>query len=174
MSRVRPTYGMGFFFVRETGLVEEVIVFDYYDPDEVYKLIVQNEEKLKEEKNTLAKNMQFYLDSEEVKINSKPVHPKVVGVDIGFRGSYKRPYIIFFIAFIGEFRRGVNTYEDWYEPEIAEYDYSAVWLFPTKARVLRADLGVPFTLIDGRILMFSVSSGSQIRGYERIDFEVAG
>ncbi|MEM2024881.1 MAG: hypothetical protein QXW94_01140, partial [Desulfurococcaceae archaeon] len=96
MSSITPVYGMGLFFVRETGLVEQLIVFDYHDPSEYYKSIAQSRDKLEDEKKLLARNMQSFLDDEEVKINSKPVYPRVLGVDVGFCGSYRHPYVVFF------------------------------------------------------------------------------
>lgn len=173
-SKVTPVYATGFFFVRETGLVEEIVVFEYYDPGEEYREITSDRRKTEEEKSRLARNMQLFLDSEDVRINNKPVYPRVLDVEIGFRGDYKYPYITFIIVFIGELRKGLNVYEDYYEPEVAEYDYRVYWFFPTKARVIKADLDVPYTLLDkGRVLLFAVPKGSRVRGYERIEFEIA-
>jgi hypothetical protein len=173
MSDLTPIYGLGLFLVRETGLIEQVIIFDYHDPLEEYKSIVTNKQKLEEEKSLLMKNMQFFLDQEEVKINGKQVYPRVVDVEIGFKSDYKYPYIVFFIMFIGELRKGVNIYEDKYEPDIAEYDYRVYWFFPLKARVINADLDVPYSLINnGRVLLFTVNKNTKIKGYEKIEFEM--
>ena len=173
MSRFKPVYGLGLFFVRETGLIEQSIVFEYHDPDEEYKEIVLDENRWREEKKLLSSNMQYFLDEEIVEINNKRVYPRVVDVEIGFKGDYKNPYIFFIIQFIGEFYKGINIYEDSYKPEITEYDYRVYWFFPLRARVLKADLGVPYTLLDkGRILSFHVSTGTRIRGYEKIEFEI--
>lgn len=170
---LKPEYALGIFFVRETGLVEQIVVFDYYDENEEYKSIISDRRKLEDEKALLAKNMQSFLDAEEVRINGKPVYPRVIDVDIGFRTSYKYPYITYLIVFHGELKRGVNVYEDTYEPEVAEYNYRVYWIFPSKSRILRADLGVPYTLLDkARVLMFTVTAGTRIRGYERIEFEI--
>jgi len=103
----------------------------------------------------------------------KRTYPKVVDIEIGFREDYKHPYISFFIVFLGEFKKGVNVYEDEYEAEVAEYPYTVYWVFPLKARVVSADLGVPYTILgNGRILSFTVPRGTRIRGYERIEFEL--
>ena len=170
---MKPLYGLGCFFVRETGLVEQIVLFEYYDEAEEYRSVVSDPKRLEEEKATLAENMQRFLDSEDVRINGKSTYPRVVDVEVGFRGDYKHPYIAFFIVFQGELRRGVNTYEDAYEPEVAEYEYRVYWVFPLKARVLKADVGVPYTLLGGgRILTFKVAAGTRTKGYERIDFEL--
>lgn len=172
-NKVVPIYGLGLFYVRESGLVEQVVVFEYYDPEGIYRSIAADEKELNAEKSRLAKNMQYYLDQEDVKINGSPVYPRVVDVEIGFKGDYSYPYVTFFILFTGKLRIGLNIYEDSYEPEIAEYAYRVYWIFPTKARVVKADLGVPYVLLgNGRILAFSVEKGTKIRGYERIEFEI--
>lgn len=173
-SEVTPVYALGLFFVRESGLFEQVIVFEYYDPTEEYKAIVADRKKLGEEKARLTRNMQYFLDQEDVRVNGKPAYPRVLDVEIGFRGDYKNPYITFFIAFTGEVKKGLNVYEDAYEPEVAEYSYRVYWVFPTKARAVKVDLGVSYTLLEnGRVLAFSVEKGTKIRGYERIEFEIS-
>lgn len=174
MSELKPIYGLGLFLVRETGLIEQFIEFSYIDPEESYVKIVEDKALLKEEKIQLARNMQKFLDQEEVLINNKRAYPRVIDVEIGFREDYKHPYIVFFIVFTGSFRHGLNIYEDRYEPELVEYNYRVYWVFPLKARVVSADLGVSYTLLNnGRILTFSMSKGSEIRGYERIEFEIS-
>lgn len=117
--------------------------------------------------------MQRFLDQERVLINGKQTYPKVVAVDVGFKGDPSRPYIRFFILFLGELRKGLNIYEDYYEPEVAEYDYDVYWIYPLRARVVKAELGVPYRLLhDGRVLSFSVSKGTRVGGYERVEFEL--
>jgi len=173
LSDMTPLYATGFFFVRESGLVEQLVIFNYYDPQGEYRSIVEDEKKLVEEKSLLVRNMQFYLDQEEVIINDERVYPRVVDVEIGFQGDFKYPYILFIIAFRGVFKEGLNIYEDKYEPEVAEYDYRVYWFFPPKARVLTAQLGVPYRLLDKcRILVFEVEKGTKISGYEKIEFEM--
>ncbi|MEM0002176.1 MAG: hypothetical protein QXS24_06510 [Desulfurococcaceae archaeon] len=173
MSKLTPIYGLGFFFVRELGLIEQIIIFEYHDPLEEYRSIIENKHRLEDEKSMLKRNMQYFLDQETVKINNKQVYPRVIDVELGFKGDYSYPYIMFFIKFIGEFRKGINIYEDTYEPEIAEYDYRVYWFFPSKARVISADLGVPYSLMDhGRILSFIVNKNTRTKGYEKIEFEM--
>lgn len=171
MREPKPLYGTGFFHVRETGWIDEIVVFDYYDPDHYYYNLTV--EELSAEKERLARNMEFYLDLEEVKLNGKPCFPRVVNVDVGFRGSVEYPYVVFMISFKGELVRGVNVFEDVYEEEVAEYGYRVYWILPPRARFIEADVGVPYTITGGgRILSFSVEAGVRVRGYERIVFEV--
>lgn len=171
---MEPIYALGLFFVRETGLIEQIVIFEYYDPDEEYRAILSDRVKYEEERSVLTKNMQYFLDQEDVRINETRVFPRVIDIEIGFRGEYTYPYITFIILFTGELKPGVNIYEDRYEPEEVEYDYRVYWFFPSRARVLKADLGVPYKLLDnGRILLFNVTKGSRIQGYERIEFELS-
>jgi hypothetical protein len=42
-----------------------------------------------------------------------------------------------------------------------------------KARVINADLDVPYSLINnGRVLLFTVNKNTKIKGYEKIEFEM--
>ncbi|ADV65229.1 hypothetical protein Desmu_0926 [Desulfurococcus mucosus DSM 2162] len=162
---------MGFFHVRESGWIDETVVFDYYDPDHYYASLTRDE--LLEEKEALARNMQFYLDLEDVRLNGKPCFPRVLDVDVGFRGSMDHPYVVFTIVFKGELVEGVNVFEDRYEEEVAEYGYRVYWILPPTGRFTEVDVGVPYMLsANNRILVFTVDAGVRVRGYERIVFEI--
>lgn len=168
---IKPVYAQGTFIVCSNGVITQEVVFDYLDQELYYWNLLSNEEKFNEEVEVLATNMQSFLDKEEVKVNGRRVHPKVIGVDLGFRGFPDRPHITFYISFKGELRKGINYYEDFYEPEVVEYDYSVIWIFTGNLKVLRANVGVNYDILsDGRILMFSVSKGFLTPGYERIEF----
>ncbi|QOR93837.1 hypothetical protein IMZ38_04070 [Thermosphaera chiliense] len=173
MTEPSPVFANGFFTVQENGVFNELILFEYYDPDGYYASVVSNQDRLDVELETLSRNMQFYLDLEKVLINGSESTPTVLNVSIGFRGDAKRPYILFIVSFKGDLVKGLNTYENYYEEEVAEYDYEVVWLFPGKARVVLADLGVPFKVeAGGRVLRFNVKKGTRIRGFEKILFEI--
>ncbi len=168
-----PLYAMGFFTMHETGLVDQIIVFDYYDPDEYYWDLSQDPERLDKEKKMLLDNMQYYLDQEKVLINGSEAPPRVVNVELGFRGRKDLPYIIFFIEFKGELKRGLNSYVNIYEEEEAEYDYIVTWFFPENARVVKAELGVSYTIeSEGRSLVFRVTKGTVVGGREAIYFRI--
>jgi hypothetical protein len=94
---------------------------------------------------------------------------------LGFRGSYDRPYLEFYIYFRGNLRPGVNKYEDFYEEEVAEYDYEINWLFPQGFRVLDYEFaGEGYVLGPGNILRLVVKRGLRVGNYESITFEVPG
>lgn len=170
-DRIKPIYGQGTFIVCSDGTVTQEVIFDYIDDDAYYWNLLSNEVEFNMELNNLMNNMQSFLDDEEVKINGKSVYPKVLGIDIGFRGSPNRPYIVFYISFKGELRSGINYYENIYDPEITEYDYCVTWIFVGGLKVIKADVGVAYDIVaNGKILMFSMHKGSLTPGYERIEF----
>ncbi len=169
----KPLYAQGFFTMHETGLVDQIIVFDYIDESRYYWEISKNKEKLEKEIKMLADNMQYYLDQEKVLINGEETPPKVVDVEIGFRGKPELPYIIFLIEFKGELKKGVNIYENIYEEEIAEYEYIVVWHLPENAKFLKAELGVPYRVEpNGRSIFFRVKPGTKVGGREAIYFRI--
>lgn len=171
MNNIKPIYGQGTFVVCSDGTITQEIIFDYIDSNTYYWNLLSDELKFNMELNKLMNNMQSFLDNEEVKINGKIVYPKVIGIDIGFRGSPETPYIAFYISFKGELRRGINYYENIYEPEVVEYDYCVTWIFTGGLKVIKANVGVAYDIIaDGRMLMFSMHKNSLTPGYERIEF----
>lgn len=174
ISEPIPLYAQGYFYVNPCNYVDQIVIFDYFDPSGYYDELSKDPELLEDELRRVRENMQYYLDLEKVVINGKRSMPKVHWVKLGFRGRKDLPYLIFHISFAGDFAPGLNVYEDTYEEEVAEYDYSVHWFFPIGARVTEADLGVDYELLEGgRVLRFSVGAGTYIRGYERIAFELA-
>jgi len=170
---IKPLYGQGTFVVCENGYITQEVVFDYIDEGLHYWNLLSHEDRLNEELNSIVDNMQSFIDEEVVKINGKRVFPKINGVDLGFRGLESRPYIKFYISFKGELRRGMNVYEDLYEPEYVEYDYTVTWIFTGNLKVLRAYFGVEYdVLADGKIIIFSMPKGSNTPGYEKIEFKL--
>lgn len=174
ISEPVPLYAQGYFYVNPCNYIDQIVVFDYFDPAGYYNELLKDPELLEDELRRIRENMQYFLNLEEIIINGKRSSPKVHWVKLGFRGRRDLPYLTFHISFPGNFAPGVNVYEDTYEEEVAEYDYSVHWFFPEGARVIEADLGVDYELLEGgRVLKFNVNSGTYIRGYERIAFELA-
>ncbi len=159
--------------MHESGLIDQIVIFDYFDYDGFYWHLVKDHVKLSREIELLSSNMQYFLDKEEVFINGSRTYPRVVSTDLGFRGGPEYPYIVFYIVFRGELRDGVNVYENRYDEEIAEYDYTVSWFLPHNARVLKADFKVPYRVdCDGRVLSFTVFKGTRIGGRELIVFKL--
>ncbi len=172
-EEVIPVHAQGFFIVSPNGVITQIVVFDYFDPKEYYSRILRGEGSLEQEFLKLTSNMQMFLDEEKVLINGKQVKPKVTGVDICLRGDPKRPSVTFFITFKGNFKLGSNTYEDYYESTIAEYDYEFYWIFFPGSFIAEVIVPGAHEVIGDRILMVWVQKGEEIEGYEKIVFRIA-
>jgi len=168
-----PISAQGYFYVHRTGLVDHIVVYDYWDPDRYYERVLSNPEKYEEEVEMLMRNMQYFMDREKVLINGKYSPVQVTGVEIGLRGKPELPYIVFLMEFRGELVKGLNTYENYYEEEEAGYGYIVYWFFPENTRVVKAELGVPYYVeANGRVLFFRVKPGIRVGGREAIYFRI--
>uniref|UniRef100_A0A7C3WKQ3 Uncharacterized protein n=1 Tax=Thermofilum pendens TaxID=2269 RepID=A0A7C3WKQ3_THEPE len=170
MPDLEPLSAIGFFSVSRRLEVYQVIVFDYLDTSGEYAQIVEDEERLQRELEMLSSNMQKFLDNEEVVINGKRVKPRVLSVDVGFRGTPEEVYITFFIYFKGKPVKGENYYENIYEEEVAEYPISAYWFFPPGSHVKIVDMSGDIALLAPNIVAVKLEEGEKIQGYERIVF----
>ncbi len=174
--RLKPIYAHGFFHVCRIGGIYQTIMFRYVDETSYYWRLLREsgkgKESIEEEISLLRENMQSFLDDEEVYINDKRTRPVVSDVVID-SVSPGEATITFLIRFRAPLRSGVNTYVNIYEEEIAEYDYTVVWLFPVGGRVVEARVGVDYEVRrDGSILLFRVKKGTRVGGREEIVFEV--
>lgn len=170
LSEVIPIYAQGIFTVSKSGYVNQLIIFDYYDPIGYYKKIIKSDVNYESEMQKLALNMQRFLNEEEVKVNNIKVKPKVISVSLGFRGSFKNPYVFFVINFKIPLKKGENTYVNRYESEVAEYNYEVTWVFEEGIKISYVNVGFEYDIMADRILVFSVSKGSRTPGYEEIRF----
>ncbi len=171
-DRVRPLYAQGFFFVGY-NVISYYVVFDYLDPLGYYDAVKSDEKLYENEIVKLYYNMQESLNSEEVYVNGERVKPRVVLVDIGFRSSRSRPYIVFGIRFKAPTKSGRNVYENKYEPEVAEYNYTAYWILPPGSRILEVDMGgsrEDWEIVSDNVLVIYGYKGVKTSGYEKIVF----
>lgn len=170
---VEPVYAQGLFYV-SLGYISYYLVFDYKDPYEYYGTIVKDERTFNEEISRLWANMQEFLDKETVVVNGVRVNPRIVMIDIGFRGSRKRPYVIFAVRFKAPIRAGINVYENKYSPETIEYDYVAYWIFPPDSKIIKVSMGQgdeEWDIVGKNILVIYGYRGKKTGGYEYIEFE---
>ncbi len=172
MSEVEPLHAIGLFTVTRRLEVYQVLVFEYYDPDQYYAQLMDDVEQLENELESLASSMQKFLDEEEVVLNGERVRPRVVGVDIGFKGTPEEPFVTFFIFFKGKPRRGLNYYENIYSGEEAEYPYAAYWFFPPGSKIAEVEVSGRSEIINDNILVIRVEEGDRIAGYEKIVFKL--
>ncbi len=172
MNEIEPIHAIGIFSVTRRLEIYQTIIFEYLDLERYYASIIDDFNKLEKELDLLAHNMQALLDKEEVVINGKKVRPRVIGVDIGFKGEPEEPYIVYFIFFKGNPLKGVNYYENIYEEEVAEYPFSAYWYFPLNSKIVNVEASGEAEIIGDNILIIRVNEGSKISGYEKIVFEL--
>ncbi len=173
-NNIVPIYAQGIHVMDSLGNVVLVIVFDYVDKNMYYaKLIKRGGDDLINELKDVMNNMQRFLDQEVIEINGHRTRPFVQDVHLGFRGSPRRPYLEFYVTFSGPLREGVNRYDNWYEEEIAEYDYEILWVFPKSSRVVDYSIaGRGLILGQGNILLVHVSRGTKVGAHEWIEFEL--
>lgn len=167
----RPIYGNGFFHVTP-GTIFYTIVFEYSDEDEeYYKLISRGEEG--EEERRLKAEMQRILDDEKIIINGSYSRAFVISAKAEVRGLRKLSSATFLIEIPYRPVSGTNTYENVYEEAVAEYDYTVYWVMPRGGRVKSFDISGEAKLSeDGRVLSVRVRSGTKVKGYESIAFEL--
>ena len=169
-ERVIPIHAQEYFTVSRNGEISQILIFDYDDPAGYYHHLVRTGRIGRELERMLA-NMQMFLDEERILVNGVRVHPEVRGIDLNFRGSRRRPSVTFIIFFEAPLRRGLNIYEDYYEDEVAEYDYEIYWAFPPGAKVKQVQMaGEHEVICDGEILVVWMRRGERTGGYERIEF----
>ena len=170
---VRPIHAQGFFSVSPSGFIHQVIVYDYWDPDEYYAKLIHRPAEYEEEMERLRAAMQEALDSEEVVVNGVRVKPEVQAVSLEHRMDPRLPYITFLITFEAPLRRGENVYENRYEEEVVEYDYEVFWLFPPRTRIVEVVTRTEYDVLgDGNILLLWARKGDRSGTYERIVFEI--
>ena len=171
-KEIRPIHGQGFFIVSRNGLITQIVRFDYYDPTKYYTQLYHRPLDYQNEIAKFQANMQQSLDEERVYINGKRVYPKVQLVNIEHNGFDDNPYITFIIQFRGKFAKGLNTYENYYEDTITEYDYEVYWVFPERFEVVEVVSSSDYDVIDRRIVYLWSRRGDKIKGYERIVFKI--
>lgn len=172
VSEVEPMHAIGIFSVSRRLEVYQTIIFEYLDLDRYFTSIIDNFSRLEKELSILAHNMQVFLDKEEIVINGERVRPRVIGVDIGFKGEPEEPYVAYFIFFKGKPVKGMNYYENIYEEEVAEYPFSVYWYFPPSAKIIEVEASGETEIVGDNILIIRVNEGNKISGYEKIVFEI--
>lgn len=171
-EEIKPVYAQGF-YIMNVGVTNMVIIFDYVDRGQYYyRLLRQGGEELSRELSTLWDNMQKFMDEEIVRINGERVRPVVVDVYVGLRGAPTRPFIVFLGYFPSPLREGENVYENYYEEEVAEYDYEAVWVLPRGAEILEWYFNGSVETPEPNILRVYVEKGTRVGGREGIKFKL--
>ncbi|QPG49487.1 hypothetical protein HFC64_06340 [Saccharolobus solfataricus] len=163
-ENVTPIFGLGNFVMDKLGNVTQYTFFYYYDPENYYVSLPR--EMLDKEMELVKENMQSFLDEEKIIINDRVTRAKVVSTDI-FLLDTTHPVIEFIITFKGTLKEGLNVYENFYEEEITEYPYEAIWRFPGK--ILNVKMKGQVIILEN-FLKIKVNKGIKVGGRERIEF----
>jgi len=172
MNELVPVYAQGVHVWSEDE-VKLLILFEYLDRNRFYyNLINRGGEDLLNELTTLRTNMQKFLDEEVIRVNGMRVRPVVVDVAIGVRGTPSRSYVEYLVVFPFPLVKGLNTYENYYEEETAEYDYEILWILPSRARIVDVNIAGVYDLPLPNVLRVLVKRGTRVGGFEGFKFTI--
>ncbi|MCE4620222.1 MAG: hypothetical protein F7C33_04275 [Desulfurococcales archaeon] len=171
MARLVPVFGEGFFHIT-WGTIYYTIVFDYVDLEGDYYDYVTSHELEDKEAEEARRRMQEFMDEEKVIVNGMRTRTIVDSARIVFRGSRRRHSLVFHARIPYEPIDGLNVYEDYYEPETAEYPYTVYWIAQPCGKIRGVETpGYVDRLARGRIVEISISKGMRLDGYEAVEFE---
>ena len=151
------------------NILEEVIYFFYFDPEQNYSKIKQDvlhnhdDELLK-----IKKNMQGFLDEDLVFLNGKRLVLNITDIEINFAQDMRHPILVFEVqSYYFRLRSGVNKFELDGEQQIATYPITAEWEFPGKIMFVSSQTRHQIHFNE---LVFSASPSEPFGGYEIITF----
>jgi len=173
LGEIVPVYGEGFFHVA-WGVIYYTIIFDYVEKGslEFWERARDPRERAREEAE-YASNLQELMDRERIVINGYETRTIVDLARIEFRGSRRRHSIVFHSRIPYKPREDVNVYENEYEPSLATYPYTVYWIVPPGGEIVDAEMPGRLQLAGGgRILVVEVEKGTEVPGYERVEFRV--
>jgi len=167
-----PIFGHGYFYV-SWGVIYYTIIFEYLDKTgEYYEIMHNNPGLLASEEEYSAKKMQEYMDRERVIINGFETRTIARQARIIFP-STKRRHLLVIHAYIPFTPiTGINVYENYYEPTIAEYDYIVHWMPQPNARIRSVETPGEYNISSDGILEVYVRKGTRLDGYEAVEFEL--
>jgi hypothetical protein len=171
-NKVEPIHAHGFFWISREGIVNQTIIFDYYDDKGYYYSLLHKPDEYKKEMTKLFYSMQSFLDQEKILMNNVKCKPKVLTVSLDHRGFESLPCITFLITFMSRTKIGSNKYENFYEEGIVEYDYEAYWVFPKKTKILEVESSTEYEIVAKNILIMRARRGDKYSGYEKIVFDM--
>ncbi|MCE4609058.1 MAG: hypothetical protein F7C36_01580 [Desulfurococcales archaeon] len=167
-----PMYGQGFFHI-SYNTIYYTIVFDYYDKDGDYAKILMDPRSRREEEKEIKKNMQRLMDEERIVINGRDVRAIVDSALLEPRGHRRLHSVVFHVRMDYTPIEGVNVYENFYEPDTAEYDYTVYWIAPPGGEILTIESeGRVYYQANKRIAVIRVSKGTRLSGYEAVSFRL--
>ncbi len=167
-----PVYGQGFFHISH-NTIYYTIVFDYYDKGGDYVQILRDPRSRREEEKEIKKNMQRLMDEERIVINGRDVRAVVDSALLEPRGHRRLHSVVFHVRMDYTPIEGVNVYENFYEADTAEYDYTVYWIAPPGGEILAIESeGRVYYQANKRIAIIRVSKGTRLSGYEAVSFRL--
>jgi hypothetical protein len=154
-----------------SGEIIQSVDFRYYEKTGYYERVLKNRHLLWKEKEILRQGMENILREEKIIVNGENVSWRVLEPYIYLHDA-NSPEIVFHIIIEFKIKPGRNVYEEYYEETVAEYPYTAFWVFPECMKLLDVDASGEVRMIgDGRLLVISVMKGDVVDGYEGLIFD---
>jgi len=173
LSSIIPVHAESYFIVERNGTFNQILKYQYLDPEEYFYKLIHRPREYYNEINRLYSVIKEILREEKVLINGQQVNLDVKFVNIDFIGYVDLPYIVYFIKFKGALKRGINVFEDYYDKTVAEYDYEVYWFFPERTKILEVYVDGDYDLVSNNKLFIWVRKGDRMSGCERIVFKLA-
>jgi hypothetical protein len=171
-TSIRPIYGQGFFDV-SSSVIFYTIVFDYYDPSGDYARILRDYRARRDEEAYIRGKMQEFINEERILVNGERVTARVASAKLELRGNPHVHSAVIHVVMEYNTVMGTNVYEDFYEPERAEYDYTVYWQVPPGGVILHVETpGKVYYEDNRRIAVIHVRKGTFLDGYEAVMFRL--
>ena len=169
-SKVTPLFASSYFTISTSLQIYQVVCYDYADPDGYYEEILHDSKAFKQEAEILCKNMQAFLDAEQIFINGQRVEQEILHVDIGLRGAADIPFIKWAIFFQGQVQPGINSLVSNVEKEVSEYDIEVLYLWPSETKIKQVVTPMHYE-VRGPLLLVWSRKGDIVGGYEEVNFD---
>ena len=116
--------------------------------------------------------MEEILSKERVMFNGEEVKVKVANVTLSSEPKRRLGFVNYVLESKVNLSPGEeNTYENTYEPGVAEYGYEVIWVFPPGTKVLEVVSPSRYK-VHGHIVTFLANRGDEYDGYESIRFRL--
>lgn len=167
---VLPIFASSVFSISPSCEVYQVLNYDYLDPENVYKTMLENEQAFQDEVKKIRLNMTEFLEAEKVYINDHRVEQQILHVDIGLRGRTDLVYFQWIIYFRGSPHPVTNVLRSDVEEEVTDYDIEVLYLFPTGTRINDVVTPMEYEIRDSLLLVWA-RKGDLVGGHEEVTFQ---